>query len=170
DALNCLLKDFIRLAQRLRHGCPAVNDLQKLVIGNDNKCIHCLLQILDSGKSIVHSGLRFETERFGNNAYRKDSHLLGSCCDHRRRAGSGTAAHSAGDEYHIRTFHDLFNVFYALLSGLLPNFRLCSRTKALRNLLTDLKYSWSFTQSQSLLISVDTYKLNSSDGLFHHSV
>src|SRR5699024_1937266 len=80
------------------------------------------------------------------------------------------AAHSAGDEYHIRAFHDLFHVFYALLSGLLPNFRLCSRTKALRNLLTDLKYSWSFTQSQSLLISVDTYKLNSSDGLFHHSV
>ena len=170
NALYCLLKHFVCFAESLRHSRPAVYDLQKFIIWNNDQCIHCFLQIFNSRKSIVHTGLGFKTERLCDNAYCQDSHLFGCCRDYGSRSGSGAAAHTAGDKHHISAFHDLFHIFYALLSSLLANFRLCSGAEALRYLLADLKYCWSFTQSQSLFICINAYKLHSSDGLFHHSV
>ena len=105
DSLNRLLKNFVSLAECLRHGCPAVNDLEKLVIRNNDQCIHCLFQILDSCKSIVHTCLCFKTERFCYHTNSKDSHFLCCCCDYRCRTCSGAAAHTTGNKYHISAFY-----------------------------------------------------------------
>ena len=43
NSLNCLLEHLICLLKSIRHGGPAVNDLQKTVIGDNDQSIHRLL-------------------------------------------------------------------------------------------------------------------------------
>ena len=40
NALDTLLKNFVRLFQSVRHRCSSVNDLKKLIIRNDNQCVY----------------------------------------------------------------------------------------------------------------------------------
>ena len=89
-------------------------------------------------KSIGHTCFCFKTERLCHNADGEDAHVLGNLGYDRCCTGTGTAAHTAGNEYHIRTFQGCCNFFCAFLSCLLPYFRLGSGAKTLGKLLTNL--------------------------------
>ena len=170
NSLDSLLQNLVSFAKCFRHSCTTVYDLKQFVVRDNDQCINSFLQILDSCKSIVHTCFCFKTERFCYNANGQDSHFLSCCCNNRSCTCTGTTTHSTGNKYHVSAFDQLFYFFYALFSGLLTNFRLCTGAKAFCNLFTNLKYCWSFAKCQGLFISIYTNKLNSSDGFFHHSV
>ena len=102
NALNRLLKHLIRLLQRFGHSRPPIHDLQKLVIGYYNQRVNIFLDLLDSSHGIDHSGPCLKAERPCDHTHRQDAHLLGQRRHHGRRAGSGAATHTAGDEHHVR--------------------------------------------------------------------
>ena len=101
NPLYCLLKDFVGLHQGFRHAGTLVHNFQNLVIRDNDQSIHAVTQLLNTGHRIVHTGLCFKAERLGYNTDGQDSFVLGELCDNRSRTGSGSAAHTAGNKYHI---------------------------------------------------------------------
>ena len=95
---------------------------------------------------------------------------MASPATNRSSSGSGSAAHTAGNEYHIGTLHHLFDILCALLGCLLAYFRLCSCAQSLGQLLTDLDGGRSLTELKCLLIGIDSDELYAADGLVNHSI
>ena len=138
NALYRLLQNFVCFSERLRHGCPAVYDLEQLIVRNYNQSVNVFFQFFNSHQSIAHTGLCFEFKRFGNNAYGQDAHFLRNACNNRCSSGSGSAAHTTGNKYHVCAFHHLFQFLNALLSGFLAYLRFCSCAQSLGQLFADL--------------------------------
>ena len=170
DTLDSLLKNLICFLQCFRHRRSAVYDLKKLIVRDHDQCIHILLKALNAGQRICHPDSRFKTEGFGHDTDGEDTHFL---CDpgyDRRSSRSGSAAHTTGNEYHIRSLDSLPDLFRTLLGSLLADLRLCSGTKALGHFLTDLDRHGCLAHGQCLFIRIDTDKLHSADGVLHHTV
>ena len=62
-----------------------------------------LSQVLYSLDGVLHTLLCLEPERLCNYAHGKDAHILGYARYDRSRSGTGTASHTAGNEYHVST-------------------------------------------------------------------
>ena len=170
DTLNRLLKHFVRLLQSLRHGSAPVHNLQKLIIGNHDQRIHMLLDTLNTAHGIHHTRPGLKTERLGNHTYRKNSHILCKSCHHRRRAGPGTAAHTAGDKHHVRAFQGSADLLCALLGRFLSDLRLRACPQSLGQLLTDLQQCGRLTELQRLFVGVHTDKLHPFNLFVNHSI
>ena len=170
DTGDCLLQNLIRLLESFRHGRSAVYHFKKFVIRNDDQCIHILLQFGDAGERVVHAHPALKAEWLGDNAYRKDTQFSGDSRDDRSCTGSGAAAHTAGDKYHISTLDRILDLLRALLCGLLANLRLCPSTKTLGDLLTDLDDCGCLGHRQCLFICIDADELNACNRIFHHAV
>ena len=118
---------LVCLLQCLRHGSSAVHDLQKLVVRDHDQSIHVLFQLLDTCKCIVHT--RFLPRNGTAWSQRQPSgypSLLQCSCHNRSCTGTGTAAHTTGNEYHVCTLDRFFDLLSALLGCLLADLRLCA--------------------------------------------
>ncbi len=60
-----------------------------------------LSQLADAEVGGAHAPVALEMERLGDDADGEDALLAGGTRDHRRRTGSGAAAHAGGDERHM---------------------------------------------------------------------
>ena len=170
NSLHRLLQHLVRLLQSVRHGRPAVYDLQQLVVGDHNQGIHALLQLLDTGQRVIHAGLGLELKGLRHHAYRQDSHILGKTGHHRRSAGSRAAAHAAGHEHHVRALNGFLDLLNALLGSLLANLRLGSCSQTLGQLLADLDGPLCLAQLQGLPVRIDPDKFYSANLLIYHAV
>ena len=170
NTLNCLLKNFIRLLQSLRHSCSAINDLEKLIIRNDDQCVNILLQFINTAEGIGHTLLCLKTERLCNNTYCQASEFLCDSRNDRCTACACAATHTACYEDHICSAENLLDFLSTLVCGLLTNFRLCSCAETLGDLFTDLNNCRSFAEIKCLLIRIYSYKLDASNGFIDHAV
>ena len=170
DSLNRLLKHFIRFLKGIRHGGAPVHNLQQLVIGNYDQSIYIIFNLLDTVDCIDHTSLGLKAEGFGHNAYRQDSHILGKLGHNRGRPGSGSASHTAGNKYHICALKHSGNLLAAFLGSLLADLRLGAGPQSFGELLADLQKLWRPAELQSLLVRIDTDKLNACNTLVNHSI
>ena len=74
---------------------------EQVLVRDDDQRVDALLQLHDAGLGEPHSPLALEVERLGDDADREDAELAGHTSHHRRRAGSGAAAHARGNEHHV---------------------------------------------------------------------
>ena len=126
--------------------------------------------VLDTNESSLHAALSLKAERLCHYADSEDAHFLRDPCNDGSSSGSCAAAHTAGNEYHIRTLESLSDLISTLFRCLLTNLRIRTGAKALRQLLTDLQQSGSPAKVQSLNISVDTDEFHTYNIYIHHSV
>ena len=140
------------------------------VVRDHDQGIYVFLEFFDSHQRIAHTGSCLEFERFCYNADSQNAHFFCNACYNRCCTCSGSAAHTAGDEYHISAFHDLFELFDALLGCFLSNLRFCSCAQSLSQLLADLENGRCLTEGQRLFIGVDSNEFNAADGFLHHSI
>ena len=103
DALNSLLKDFVRFLQRFRHRCPAVHNLKQTVIGDHDQRIDICGKPLNAPQSIFHTLVGLKPERFRHDTDCQAAKLFGYLCHYRSAARSCAAAHAAGDKHHVGT-------------------------------------------------------------------
>ena len=170
DALYALLKNLISFLERIRHGCPAVYDLKKTVVRDDNQCIDILLKALDTLVGVIHTLLCFKLERLRNNTYSKTSEFLRKSCNDWCCTCTGTAAHTAGDENHITVLHDLSKIFCTFFSSLLTDLRLCTGTETLGQLLSDLYKLRSLAELKCLTVGINADEFDSDNILIDHPV
>ena len=95
---------------------------------------------------------------------------MGQLCHNGCRAGAGAAAHTGGDEHHVRPFQDLCQGGAALLSGLLADLGLGACTHAVCQLLADLHLVLADGLVQVLLIRIHGHKFHTVDTGFDHPV
>ena len=170
DTLYGLLKHFVRFLESFGKCSSAIHDLKKPVIGDYDQSIDVLLDVLDTNESSLHAALSLKAERLCHYADSEDAHFLRDPCNDGSSSGSCAAAHTAGNEYHIRTLESLSDLISTLFRCLLTNLRIRTGAKALRQLLTDLQQSGSPAKVQSLNISVDTDEFHTYNIYIHHSV
>ena len=170
NTLNTLLQNLIRLAESFRHRRATIDNLQETVIRNNNQGIHSLAQTLNTREGIRHTLLCLKTERLRNDTDRQYAHFLRNLRNNRSRTGTGTAAHTAGDEDHISTLNNLGQFFLALLGSLLSNVGLGTCAETFRQFLTYLNALRSSAVLQMLLVRVDANEFNAHDPLFDHTV
>ena len=170
DSLYRLLKHLVGLLQSVRHGSSPVHNLQKFIVGDHNQGIHVLLQLFDARDGVDHTGLRLKLEGLGHNADRKDPLLLGQLRHDGGSSGSGSAAHSTGNEHHVRALDGSAQLLGALLGRLLADLRLRAGAQSLCQLLSDLNQRRRLAERQRLLVGVDTDELHSANILINHSI
>ena len=170
NTLNRLLQHFISLLKSFRHSRTTVNNFKELIIWNHNQGIYILFDSFNTIEGILHSCSGFKSERFGNNTYSKNAHILCNLSNDRSSTRTGSATHSACNKHHICTFYSSSNLFRALLCGFFPDFRFSTCTQSFCKLLTDLKQIRSLTKLKSLFISINTNEFNAGNILINHSI
>ena len=143
--LYTLLKYFIRLAESILDRCSLIANLQKFIVRNNNQCIHIFFQTLDPKKRIVHTRFTLKNKRLRHNAYRQYSQIFGDFCHNRSCTCTGSAAHTAGHEYHIGILDKLCDLITVLFHSSCSDLRLRSGAQSLCQPLANLDASGGFT-------------------------
>ena len=92
----------------------------------------------------------------------EDEILVKALCNaryHRRGAGSGTAAHSRGDEHHVGVHQFFTQKFFLLERGLTTDLWIRTRAEPLGELDAQLNLYRRFTDAQGLGIRIGDYKI-----------
>ena len=105
--LNTLLQNLICFSEGFGHRRATVNDLKKTVVRNYDQSVNMLTESFDTGNGIGHTLLRFKAERLRYDTDGQNAELLRDLRYNGSRTGTGTAAHTAGDKYHISTLDHL---------------------------------------------------------------
>ena len=103
---------------------------QNLVVGNNNKRVNIFFQLFQTLFRLNHTLTAFKIERLGYDTNRQASEFLGNLCEHRRSTGSGSAAKSGSQEYHVSPFHCLTDFFFTLYGSLTSVIRVSTSSKS----------------------------------------
>ena len=128
-ALNCYklcnslyahLEYVIRKGECLAHGKLLLLCLQKLLIGDNDKGIHVLLELCDALLGNAHLCGTLKFKGLGDNSHGEYAHFLSHLCHDGSRTCTCAAAHACCDEHHIRACKSslyLISVFLCALSA-----------------------------------------------------
>ena len=100
----------------------------------------------------------------------EDAKLFGNLCNDGSCAGTGTATHTCGDEYHIGTLENCTNIVNGLLGCTCTDLGVSTRAKALGNFFTNDELTGSLGFAQSLTVGVDRYELYAANVGCDHTV
>ena len=81
--------------------------------------------------------MSFKGEGTGHHADRERAAFLGNLRDNWRRACACAAAHTRGDEDHIRAFQHVIQFVCGFLGGLAPDLRVAARAQTAGELVTE---------------------------------
>ncbi len=113
---------FLRL-EGVEDADLAVRDRQQPVVGDHDEGVAALAQGVDAGFGLRAAALALERERPGDHTDGQCAQLAGDTGDDGRPAGPGPAALTGGDEHHVRTAEQLFDLILGVLGGLAADFR-----------------------------------------------
>ena len=170
NALYALTQDAVSHTERFLHGGALVSHSQQFIIRDRDQCINILLEQSDTCFSRAHFLCAFKTERLGNDANGQDPHILGHFGNDGSRAGTGAAAHTSGNEYHVRAGKHLTDLILVFLSRLHTYFRLSSGTQTLGQLLADEQLLFGLGQRQDLLICIDNDEVRALQTILDHTL
>jgi hypothetical protein len=146
-----------------------VDKLEKAVVRDDNQGIDLGHQILKSFLSNLVAMTAFKTEGFGDYGDGQGAALLGYLSYNRDRAGARAAAHTGGDEDHIRTGNCLPNLINAFFSCFVPHKVITAGTKTAGNPLTELYAHGCFSHRQRLGIRIHNDEFNTTNLFTYHA-
>ena len=132
--------------------------LQTLV-GDNDQGVHPGTQILNALFRLKHPAASLEVEGLGDHAHSEDPHLLGDIGHDGRRAGTGSAAHTGGNEDHIGILQGLGHRAAALLGRLASYLRIGARPLSAGELLTNLNFKGRAGDGKGLLVRIYSDKI-----------
>ena len=103
-----------------------------------------LAQFSQAGFRIGHSPFPFKRKRLCHDSNGKNPHFFRNLSNNRRGTCTGSAAHSCGDENHLRPLEDRFNFLPAFISRTRAFFRVAAGASSLGQLIADLDFICSF--------------------------
>ena len=119
-----------------------------------------MLQFFDTFIGRLHAVVAFEVERLGHHTDSQNIVLTDRTRDHRRSAGSRTAAHTGGHKHHMASGEILENIVKRLFSRRTANFRTRAGTKALCDCRSKLDRAARLRLAQRLRIGVCDDEVN----------
>ena len=100
DRLGSHAERVVSLLEGAEHGEVRINLAEAFVV-DDEQSVHVLRHLLHAVERLVYLALALEAERYGDDTYGEDAHLLRYSCDDRCGTRSGSATHSCRDESHL---------------------------------------------------------------------
>ena len=125
-------------------------------------------QCVDAGERDLLALAAFEREGLGHDRHGQDAHFLRELGDHGRCAGTGAAAHAAGDEDHVGAGQDLAHAFAIFHRGLLADFRIGAGAEALGDIAAELDRGLGRTVAERLRVGVGADELHALDAGIDH--
>ncbi len=160
NALHALAQHVVRHAESLLEVGAFVHDLQQTVVGDDDERIGLLFELGDAGFGRLDAARALKGERAGDHADGQCADFLGDLGHDGRAAGAGAAAHSGGDEDHVRAFEDAVHLLGRLFDGLAPGFRVAAGAQPARQLLAHPYARSGLGEHQRLGVGVDCHEIN----------
>ena len=170
DRLHRLAEHVVGDLESIGKGDLLIGGKLQPLIGDDHQGVHPGSEFLDALLGLHHTAASLEVKGLGDHANGEDAHLLGDVGHDGGRAGTGAAAHTGGDEHHVRVLQGLGHSGTALLSGLAPHFGVAARALPAGELLTDLNLKRRAGNGKRLLVRVDRDKIHTLGAGFHHPV
>ena len=160
DALHALAQHIVRHQKGVGQGDALLAHQLQALVGDDHQGVHMLPQLGNAPLGLLHTPAPLKSKGLGDNAHCQRSLLPGHFGHGRGCAGASAAAHTGGDEHHVRVLKGLGDNLPALLSGLFPHLRLGARAPAVGQLLPQLHLDGGLAALQGLLVRIHTYQLH----------
>ncbi len=148
------IEDVVGHLEGIRKGGLFVGHAEQVLVGNDDQGIDIAFEFLDALIGKGHAMTAFELERLGHDAHGQDARFARGMRDDRRCTGPGAAAHSGGDERHVRAsqgFHQFGKRFFG---GATTDIGVGPRTQALGHVDAELNASFGTRLRERLRIGV----------------
>ena len=165
-----MVQNIIGQRERFGKGGFFIGQTEQVLVWNNNQRIHNFLQRLDTLFGLTHAFYALELERFCYNANRQNAHFACCLCNNWCRTGSGAAAHSSGDETHMRAGQLINDRLDAFLGRSSPDRRARAGTQTFGDFDTHLDFLDSIALLQRLRIGVCHHKLDPVQFFFDHVV
>ena len=163
-----LLQHIISDAESVGKGDLLIGDILQTVIGNDNQGVDLGTQL--SNTCLTHTVGTLKLEGLGHNAHSQNASLVSQVSHDGSSAGTGTAAHTGGDEHHIGALQNLGDSSAGFLGGLSADLRLGASAHTIGELLTDLDLILAGRLIQILLVRVNNDKINAAHAGLDHTI
>ena len=170
DALHALAQHIVGRFKSVQQRDLFLADELQALVGDDDEGIHTLQQAGDADLGHVHFALAFKGKGLRDDAHGKNAKLLGHFGHHRRGARARAAAHTGGDEGHLRALEGGGDLVAALLGAALADLGVGARAASLRQLRAKLHLLCGFGGKQRLLIGIHADKFNTAQAALHHAV
>ena len=170
DGLHGLLQHVVGDLKGVDHGDLLVGGQLQPLVGDDDQGVHLVAQLGNAALGLLHAAHALEPERLGDHAHGEDAQLLGDVGHDGGRAGAGAAAHTGGDEHHVRVLQSLRDLGAVLLGRLAAHLGVRARALSVGQLFADLDLKGGAGRAQGLFIRVHGNKIHALGAGFHHAV
>ena len=111
------MQDVVGHLEGISERGSVIRHPEQVLIRDDDQRIDEFLKLLDPRLSQAHAVGALEMKWLGDHTDRQNSRFAGDARDYRGAAGTGTAAHSGGDERHVGPVHRLEDFVERLFCG-----------------------------------------------------
>ena len=153
DRADRLLQHIVRDAECVGERDLLVGDKFQPVIRNDDQRVDLVGQIRNAHLGLTHPVRTLKFERLRHNADGQNPLVVRDLRNDRGRAGARAAAHTGGDEGHLRALEGGGDLVAALLRAALADLGVGARAASLRQLRAKLHLLCGFGGKQRLLIN-----------------
>ena len=117
-----------------------------------------------------YGGAPSNSEGLGDNTHGENAHIVRHFCHDRSRTGTGTAAHTGSDEYHVGALECRGDLVTVLLGSTLALFGNTARTLTTGELYADMDLLGSQRALERLIIGIDGDEFRTLHAFADHAV
>ena len=118
DGVDSLEKNVVSDLESVLEGELLIGRVLEAIVRDDKKGVNLRKKVCDTLVSLIHAALALKAEGLGDYADGEYALLARDLGNYGTGAGSGAAAHTSGDEYHVGILENLGDIVAALLGGL----------------------------------------------------
>ena len=170
DGFHALAQHVVGGLEGIHQGDLLLADHLQALIGDDDQAVHVHQQVCDALLGQAHLPLALKREGLGDDADGQDAQVMGDLRHNGSRTGAGAAAHTGGDEDHLRALEGICDLVLALLGRTLADLRVCTCAAALGELGAQLHLGGSMVLGQRLLVGVHCDEFDALQAVAHHAV
>ena len=170
DGLDALTQHIVGRLKGVHQGDLLLTDHLQALVGDDDEAVHVHQQVGDALLGQTHLPLALKGEGLGDDAHGQDAQIVCHLGHHGSCAGAGPAAHTGGDEDHLRALQGVCDLVLALLGGALADLRVGTCAAALGELGAELYFRCSMVLGESLLVGVHCDELDALQAVADHAV
>src|SRR4029079_16192134 len=116
-----------------------VGDSEQTIVGDDDERVDLLFQALHARICLNRASPALEAERTGNHTDRERADAARQLGDDRCCTGAGATSFAGGDEHHVGTLDDLFDLFSVRLGGIAADVGIAARAEAASEVAPDVE-------------------------------
>src|SRR5262249_55477422 len=124
DAGYARIEDLVGHGEGVGKGRLFIRNPEQVLVGDDKKRVHDLVQFDNACLGEAHAALAFEVEWLGDHTDCEDAEFARDLRDHRSSAGAGAATHAGGDKHHVRAGEMIADFVDHFFGGGATNLRL----------------------------------------------